>query len=117
MNSSNLKPPRSLSAPAKKLWKKLTEEFDVSDAAGLAVLQAALEAFDRMKTARSVIRKEGLQVQDRFKQWKAHPLATVERDARAQFLAGMKQLNLDTEPARSPGRPPGGMLGQRGFDF
>jgi len=45
---------------------------------------------------------------DRWGQLKINPLCAVERDARAQFMAAMKALNLDLEPLRDkPGRPPG----------
>ena len=45
---------------------------------------------------------------DRFGQVKSHPLLSVERDSRAQYLAALKALNLDLEPLRDkPGRPGG----------
>ncbi len=44
---------------------------------------------------------------DRFVQRKPHPLLAAERDARAQMLAALKALNLDLEPLKDRGRPPG----------
>jgi hypothetical protein len=37
-------------------------------------------------------------VTSRFGELKVHPLIAVERDSRAGFLAGMRQLGLDYEP-------------------
>jgi glutathione S-transferase len=45
---------------------------------------------------------------DRFGQPKPHPLLATERDARAQFLAALKALNLDLEPLRDRVGRPGG---------
>ncbi len=71
-------------------------------------MQTAMEAFDRMKSAAEEIDRDGTTIKDRFEQQKAHPALNAEKDARAQMLAALKQLNLDLEPLRDgPGRPPG----------
>jgi P27 family predicted phage terminase small subunit len=103
-----INPPGHLSAEAKKIWKKLTEEYDISDAGGKEILRAGLEAFDRAQTARASIDKTGLMIKDRFGAVKPHPLISCERDARAAYLQALKQLQLDVEPLKNgPGRPPG----------
>lgn len=100
--------PKNLSKEAKAWWSKILNDYEIEDEAGLLILQTSLEAFDRMRQAQEIIKKEGMQVTDRFDQTKAHPLCVVERDARSQFLQGLKQLNLDLEPLReTPGRPGG----------
>jgi P27 family predicted phage terminase small subunit len=100
--------PKHLSKEAKALWKRLSEEYSITDEAGLLILQTAMEAYDRMREAQAIIKTEGMQVVDRFDQKKAHPLTTVERDARAAMLAALKALNLDLEPLNDkPGRPAG----------
>ena len=100
--------PTHLSTEAKRWWRKLVDEFDITDEGGFLVLQTALEAFDRMRAASVAIATDGLTVVDRFGQAKPHPLLSIERDARGQLLAGLKALNLDLEPLRpAPGRPPG----------
>lgn len=102
------KAPKNLSREAKRIWKDLQEEYRINDPGGLLILKTGLEALDRLREAQTVIAKEGPQVQDRFGQWKAHPLLTVERDSRAAMLAALKALNLDLEPLRDgPGRPGG----------
>lgn len=100
--------PSSLSKPAQRWWKKIAIEYAIEDDAGQLLLTTALEAYDRMKSAAARIDADGEAVEDRFGQVKPHPLLTAERDARAQMLAALKQLNLDVEPLRdAPGRPPG----------
>lgn len=97
-----------LSDEAKKLKKMIIADYSIDDAAGTRILDTACEAFDRMRGAQKVIERDGLTVMDRWGQVKAHPLCSVERDARAQFLAALKALNLDVEPLQhGPGRPPG----------
>lgn len=101
-----------MSREAKSFWKRLQDEYQIDDEAGLIILATGLEAFDTMRRAQEIIKAEGMQVKDRFGQWKAHPLLTVERDSRAAMLAALKQLNLDLEPLKDgPGRP--GNLGRR----
>lgn len=104
----DLKPPASLSKEAATWWTKFTTEYEISDEAGLLLLQTGLEALDRLREAQKAIKKDGAQVADRFGQMKAHPLLPTERDSRAAMLAALKSLNLDLEPLRDgPGRPGG----------
>lgn len=100
-------PPKNLSAEAKSWWKKITTEYDISDEAGFLILQTALEAFQTMREAQKIIKKEGMTNNDRFGQPRMHPACTIERDARGQFMQGLKALNLDIEPLRDVGRPGG----------
>ena len=84
------------------------KEYEIIDPAGLLLLQTALESFDRMRGAQESIATVGATVTDRFGQLRAHPMITVERDARAAMLAALKALNLDLEPLRDGvGRPSG----------
>jgi len=100
--------PKSLSPEARRWWRALCGENDLSDAAGRLLLQTALEALDRMRQAQAQIERDGATTRDRFDQLKPHPAIAVERDARAQLVAVLRQLNLDLEPLHAaPGRPPG----------
>lgn len=102
------KAPATLSAEARKRWQALVTEYDIADRAGFELLQAGLEAFDRMREAQKAIATEGATFKDRFNQPRPHPLLPVERDSRAQWLAALKALNLDLEPLHDkPGRPGG----------
>jgi len=105
---TSLKPPKGLSAEARKWWESIRQEYDVEDAGGLLILQSAVEAFDRMRQAQRRLKKEGLTATDRFGQRKAHPATVIERDSRGAMLSALKQLNLDLEPIEPrAGRPNG----------
>ena len=101
-------PPGHLSPEAQREWLRLTEEYDLDDPAARLILTTAFEAFDRMRGAQEQLAKDGVTFRDRWGKPRMHPAVTVERDARAAWLAALKQLNLDLEPLRDgPGRPPG----------
>ena len=101
------KPPRGLCAEARRFWKKVTGEYMIDDPGSLLVLTSACEALTRMKEAQDIIAKEGMTTTDRFGQSKCHPAVLVERDSRAAMLAALKQLQLEAEPTKQPGRQPG----------
>lgn len=108
MKNSTPKTPPDLSAAAKEWWTKLTAEYQLEDAAGLLLLETALQAFDRMHQARELITKHGAVTLDRFDQLRPNPATTIERDSRAAMLGALKALNLDIEPLHDgAGRPPG----------
>ncbi len=108
MSKTSLKPPKHLSAAAKKWWRALMSEYQIEDAAGLLLLATALEAYDRMKAAGAVLDEEGPTFTDRYGQARPHPAATVEATNRSQMLGAIKQLNLDLEPLRDRVGRPGG---------
>jgi hypothetical protein len=95
------KPPTHRSKESKQLWSRITSEFTIHDSAGLAILRAALEARDRAEAARLQIEQEGMTTIDRFGIRKLHPLIPAERDNRAAYLQGLKQLNLDHTAMRT----------------
>ena len=101
-------PPSYLSKAAKALWAELVEEYGIVDSGGVRTLEAGIPQFDRAEQLRREIKKQGVTITDRFGIPKANPLLAAERDARAQWLATLKQLCLDVEPLHpGPGRPPG----------
>ena len=100
-------PPKGLSKPAREFWTRLQGEYEITDAGGLAVLEQAARAFHRAEDARAMLDREGCVMKDRWGQAKTHPAAAVERDARAGVLAALRGLNLDLEPVKKIGRPPG----------
>jgi P27 family predicted phage terminase small subunit len=101
------KAPSNLSEEACNRWRKIIEEYEIEDAGSLDILHTGLEAFDLMRKAQAEIETDGLTFLDRFKQRKAHPLITTERDARSAYLAALKQLGLSNEIGgnASPGTP------------
>jgi len=98
---------KKLSKEATKLKNGILKEYDITDKAGVAILKTAIEAFELMHSATAEIDKDGLTVKGDRGQVKAHPLLSVIRDSRAAFLAGLKALQLDLEPIKGIGRPPG----------
>ena len=89
--------PRHLSVEAKQIYRGLVDEYGIDDTAGLRILQASLESFDRATRARKQIDEDGMTVTDKYGQVRPHPLLANERDSRAAFLAGLRCLNLGLE--------------------
>lgn len=109
MRKSKNNAPPGLSVAAKAWWRKIISEYSIEDAAGLLLLETALQAFDRMHDARALIAQHGTVTTDRFGQLRPNPATTIERDSRAAMCAALKALNLDLEPLRDGvGRPAGG---------
>ena len=104
-------PPATLSEEAQAVWRSIASEYDIDDAGGIAVLNAACESFDRMRQAAAIANAEGMVVADRFGQSKPHPATIIERDARAAYLSGIKQLRLDDESDEKGGKPVGRPMG------
>jgi P27 family predicted phage terminase small subunit len=100
MKSFNLqqKPPRNLTTEAKKLWRQLVEEFEISDAAGFLLLGQTLEAYDELRAAQAILKKDGPVIKDRWGRQKQHPAALCVRDARNLLLRSLKAFNLDIAP-------------------
>jgi P27 family predicted phage terminase small subunit len=101
-------PPKYLSPEAKKLWRKLNEEFDLSDSASQILLESVCSAMDRWQGARKILARDGPTINDRWGTKKVHPCVAVERDAKSTMRAALHELHLDLEPLQErPGRPPG----------
>lgn len=100
-------PPAILSRPARDQWRRYVREYDIGDTHGLFLLEQAMLAFDRMREAAAAVARDGAVKLDRFGMPRAHPSLVVERDARAAMLAALRALNLDLEPIKPMGRPPG----------
>lgn len=86
--------PKHLKVDARRMWQRLQADYVLDDAAGLALLQAACESFQRAEDARATIDKAGAVLSDRFGQLKAHPACAIERDARGQMIAALRALRL-----------------------
>lgn len=82
------------------MWRSIVTDYFVDDAAGLALLRVACEAFDRGEQARRIIKREGAVLKDRFGQRKQHPATLIERDAKTQMVAALRALKL--EPGDAP---------------
>ena len=97
-------PPKHLSAESRKLWRSVLVDYELEQRHE-AILLTALEALDRMRQAQAQLAADGLTTVDRYGGVKAHPCVTIERDSRAAFLRGMRELGLDLD-APATTRPP-----------
>jgi P27 family predicted phage terminase small subunit len=93
-----------LSRDARDLWLSIERTYVLEDH-HVAILTAALEAWDRARDARHVIESKGLTYEDRFGQPKPRPEVKIEKDARGQFRRLMRELGLDFAEVPEP-RPP-----------
>lgn len=100
------KAPSNLTRETARLWNKLCKEYSFDDA-GFLLLKVALEAYDRLQSARQQIDEEGAVIETPTHYFKEHPALKVEKQARDGFLSAMRMLNLDVEPGGDIGRPPG----------
>jgi hypothetical protein len=82
-------------------------DYGIEDTGGIAVLTLAAQALDRAEAARMAIENDGMFITDRWGAKRPHPGVAIERDARAGALSAIKNLRLDLEPVRGPGRAPG----------
>jgi P27 family predicted phage terminase small subunit len=89
--------PKHLKGASRQLWIRLRSDFNIEDGAGLVLLQAACEAFQRTQEARAMIEKEGAVIMDRFNQAKLHPAVIIEQNSRAQMISALRALKLAPE--------------------
>lgn len=97
--------PKYLRAPTRRWWAEVVQEWNL-DEHHVRLLTLAAEAWDRGQQARQVLKREGAYYSDRFDQPKEHPAVAVERDSRIAFARLLRELDLDTEPARETARIP-----------
>jgi len=101
-------PPSGYTPEAKKLWRRVTEGWELDEAA-LEILDTVIcRSFMTERRAQEQLDRDGLTMLDRFKQPKAHPAATIANNARITFLKGLRALGLDLEPIRDGVGRPGG---------
>jgi hypothetical protein len=100
-------PPAELGVYGSKLWRDVLAEWDISDAASLAVLEQAAQAYDTAERLRRQIQVSGDEIALPGGSMKANPLIMVEIAARSLVARLLGRLDvLDTGPKRGPGRPP-----------
>jgi P27 family predicted phage terminase small subunit len=87
-------PPTHFGQEEVAIWKRVFSDYDIHTETAADVLAVTLEAHMRCREARQRIEQDGMVVNGRDGQPKPHPLLAVERDSRAQFLAGLKALGL-----------------------
>lgn len=86
--------PKHLGRAGRELWRRVLEEFEITDAAGLALLQSACEARGRIEDARQAIDEHGVVVKDRFGELRPNPATAVETQARSAMVRALNALRL-----------------------
>jgi hypothetical protein len=87
--------PAHLAPVEQELWRKLKRSFAIDDAASEEILMQALEARQRAREARLVLKKCGLTYEDHHGNVKSRPEIQIERSSHASFLSAMRLLRLD----------------------
>jgi P27 family predicted phage terminase small subunit len=91
--------PQHLSDEAKRLWRDLSRDYELSDAAAQAVLRSLCETLDWMRTCQEAIKQQGMTVPgSRRGTRRPHPLLKEVTEARRHMLACFRALNLDLSP-------------------
>ena len=92
--ASDPKPPKGLSAEARRLWRTVTGGWHL-DEAGLFLLGQVVETLDAMREAQAILKTEGLVVVNPKTQvLMAHPAQKIVKDNKDQLLRFWKALGL-----------------------
>jgi P27 family predicted phage terminase small subunit len=96
--------PKNLSPDALTFWRRIHKRYEVTEDARPALVEC-VEAMTRKEQAQAAIEKDGLIVQDRFGQDRAHPAVAIERDARLAILRCLRVIGLPAAEEKQRGRP------------
>ena len=89
------RPPRHLSALAKRVWLDVLEQWDL-EPTGLLLLRAGLEQYDTYERARKELAKaSGVTVTSDTNVTRAHPAAKVALDSLSEARQCFRQLGLE----------------------
>jgi phage terminase small subunit len=86
-------PPTHLSVKSAALWARLVSDYRL-DAPGLALLQVACEALDRLEQAREVLERDGLTIGEGGST-RRHPALDIEKQSASIFLRAWRDLGWD----------------------
>jgi P27 family predicted phage terminase small subunit len=96
-------PPGHLREHGAAFWRDVVRQYQIHDAAGLALVTMAAAALDRLREAQEAIDEHGAVVTDHQGNLKRNPACALERDAHSMMLSALRQLHLDIEPLRDRG--------------
>ena len=85
--------PLDIMEPGRVWLRKMLKTYEFQPGEYDLLFEAA-RSLNRLDECRTIISAEGLSIQDKFLQTRAHPLCAVERDNRLVFLRICKQLNV-----------------------
>src|SRR5215218_3170208 len=94
-------PPEHLSDQTAAWWRAVLQDYEL-EPHHLRLLQAAGEAWDRYRQARSALAEHGLTFTDEKGMVRARPEAAIERDNRIAFARLVRELDLDTDGPAEP---------------
>jgi hypothetical protein len=98
-------PPRPLQQAGMALWRSITGEYDVGDAAGRELLCLACQALDRAEACRDLIDHVGEGSISEAGIVRANPMLRDELANRAFVGKCLERLGVNQEPVKSVGRP------------
>lgn|SRR5262249_54512724 len=101
-------PPTCLNEAGLTLWRSIQAQYGIADAGGLAILEQACGATDRIAEYGAIINEQGPVVMTKMG-LREHPLVKHETAQRALVGRLITRLGLDIEALRlQAGRPPTG---------
>lgn len=99
--------PRPLGEHGAALWRSVTSQYEVADAAGIEFLTTACQSLDRAEALKAQIDLDGPVIRTKAG-LRDHPALKHEIAARSLCIRTLARLGLDMEPLRDgPGRPGG----------
>jgi hypothetical protein len=105
--TSTFGPPRPLGEHGMALWRSVTSQYAIEDAAGIEILQTACQALDRAEALKAQIDADGPVVRTKTG-LRDNPLLKHETASRSLCIRTLARLGLDLEPLHAgPGRPGG----------
>lgn len=96
VTSTNTRAPAGLTPLSRALWRKVLGLYRL-ETPDLRLLELACRQLDRAQEAEATLAEEGLFVQDRFGQTKAHPALEAERQASLTFARLCRELGLGAD--------------------
>ena len=97
--------PRHLNATGKRFWAEFCSDWELADTDDLELLRLACEALDTATKARKALRVAGsLTYTDRFGAPHPRPEIAIERQARTQAAALVKQIQQARQAAERQDR-------------
>ena len=95
-----------LSKKSRKFFIKIFNDYEL-DAQHLEILLQACHCLDRLEEIRLQIEKDGMFVEDKFHNPKAHPALKIETSEKITFVRLIREIGLEVEAPGGIGRPPG----------
>jgi hypothetical protein len=107
-----LAPPATLGDSGRALWNAIHADFEITDAAGLAMLTEICIETDRCAEYAEAIARDGAVIRTKNGP-KDHPLLKHEIASRSFVVRSLHRLGLDViVPRAEPGRPAGDYRGR-----